>query len=136
MNTGGYDHLIDFESYRYPGMVRRKLGRVREAPFAGDAERSATVFSRSGIEIAFGKRYQSKAVEISLDRNDDYEIVYLLEEQELARQQVRRLDAEDPGLESHLLDVPAEAVRKGYDRIRIFPLGGDKRYRMGHMRLR
>ncbi len=134
MNTGSYAHLIDYESYRYPSLIRKKLAQVRGVSIGG--EESPIEFSRSGIEISLGERYQSETLQIGLDQNDDYEIVYLQENQPIARQQVRRLDTDEPGLRTHLLSVPAEAARKGYDRIRIFPLGGDKLYRMGALRLR
>jgi hypothetical protein len=71
-----------------------------------------------------------------LDGNDDYEIHYLGEGERLAWQQVRRVDGETSGLVTHVLNVPPEAVRQGYDTVRILPLGGDKRYRLGGMRLR
>jgi arabinofuranosyltransferase len=134
MNIGSYDHLIDYEAFRYPGLVRRKLSQVRGASLG--SRESPMEFTRSGIEISLGEHYLSQTIQIALDQNDDYEIVYLQEDRPIARQRVRRLDTDEPGLKTHLLNVPAEAARKGYDRIRIFPLGGDKLYRMGTLRLR
>lgn len=41
--------------------------------------------SEEGIQINLGKKYYSKRIEISLDNNDNYQIIYLSGEAEIEK---------------------------------------------------
>jgi arabinofuranosyltransferase len=135
-NKGRYDRLIDFDFYRYPHLVRTNLTQVDEPRLAGAmvSDPANTPFYDHGIEIDLGDRVHAVGVELSLDSNDVYQLVYLDGNAEIA---VTKIPAPlgPPGLAVHRLDVPPRAVLRGYDRLRIFPLQGDDTYALGHIAL-
>jgi arabinofuranosyltransferase len=135
-NTGRYDHLLDFDAYRYPHLVRIDLVRVSEPKPAGTitSDPANIPFYDHGVEIDLGDRLHAVRVELSLDSNDAYQIVYLDGGVEIAAQKIPVL-LTSPGLAVHRLDVPSGAAARGYDRLRIFALQGDDSYALGHIAL-
>lgn len=135
-NTGHYDHLVDVDAYRYPHLVHVDLGRVSEPQSPGTmaSDPANTPFYDSGVEIDLGNRIYAAQLEVSLDSNDTYRIVYLDGNVETAQQRVPAPMA-PLGLAVHRLDVPSRAAARGYDRIRILPLLGDDNYVLGHLTL-
>jgi len=129
MNLGRYKDLIDADAYKYPGMIRVGLSAAMSPKKAG-----GYVLTNSGIQIDLGRPRHEKQLEISVDANDDYEIVYLRGKTQLARSRIiGRID--EKGLAVRVLPIPPAAAAKGYDKIRIFPLWGDETYSVGHVRL-
>ncbi len=137
LNTGQYEYLIDRDRYRHPYLVRVTLDEVAAPKAAGTARRARgnTLFYDSGIEIDLGATVQSAQIEVSLDANDDYQIVYLNGDRVVGRQTVGAADWQ-PVLAVYDLDVPRRAARRGYARIRILPLRGDGTYVLGHLILK
>jgi len=77
MNTGRYDHLIDQDAYRYPG-IRRVV--ADELPRFEAAENdwkiaAGVAFTQRGIEVALGETRRERGIEIALDGNDKYRIL-------------------------------------------------------------
>lgn len=137
MNVGKYNHLIDFDFYRYPSMLHVDLSEIDKPKAEGTPadQEGNIVLSNSGIEINLGKQYHTGRIEIGLDHDDNYQIIYFHEDRELASQTIWARPIPRGGLAIHFVDVPAEAVRKGYDRVRILPLRGHGKYSIGYMRL-
>jgi arabinofuranosyltransferase len=135
-NTGQYNDLIDFDAYRYPHLVRLDLSLTNEPKAVGTraSDPNNTPFYDDGIEIDLGGRRHAGHLEVSLDSNDVYRLVYWAGDIELAAQEISAPFA-PLGLAVHHLDVPSRVVRRGYDRIRIFPVLGDDNYVLGHIRL-
>lgn len=133
-NTHQYDHLVDFDAYRYPHLVRVGLARVSEpkAPGAPASNPANIPFYDSGIEIDLGARRSAVRLEVSLDGNDIYQLVYLSGSARVAAQTIPAPSL-SPGLAVHRLDVPPGAAARGYDRIRILPMQGDDTYALGHV---
>ncbi len=122
INTRQLDGLVDRDSYRLPDLLRLNLQQVSQAPASGFS------FNDSGAEISLDQPAQAARLALELDSAADFEIVYLRGGAVVARQTLT--GAYTPGaFASYTLDVPA-AARNGFDRLRIFPLGGLKDYHL------
>src|SRR5581483_5928455 len=78
INTGAYDHLIDQQYYRdAPALVRR----YSELPHDPPPEKG-TYFGPNGIDIDLEGRRLAERIEVSLDNDDMYDIVFLRGEEE------------------------------------------------------
>ncbi|NPV84928.1 MAG: hypothetical protein HPY45_02810 [Anaerolineae bacterium] len=147
MNTGQYDHLIDRDKYQYPAMISVSIFDVSGVTPEGMAQGEArkVVFFDSGLEILLGMQIPGKEfIEIALDGNDHYRIVYLRENMELASQVIHATRKES-GLVVYRLPIPGKAQEAKFDRIRIFPLRwagftlaparGDDQFGLGYIKL-
>lgn len=136
LNTGHYDALIDQDLYRYYEMERVKLADLAIPKPQGTPSDSPGVvkFGDNGLEIALGGVSHAASVQLTLDNNDDYAIVYRLQDAEVASQTVAGLNLSE-GLTLYTLSVPPQAVSGGFDRLRVYPLRGDGFYAIGHLQL-
>ena len=134
MNKGDYDHLIDTDKYRLYYMDNARLEDVRTLKPHGMASNDPgnTHLSINGIEVRLKKVSHAHLVETTLDINDDYRLVYLLNGTQINTQVIPG-DYNKSGLEYHLISVPDDVTRKGFDSIRILPISGDNAYYMGHI---
>ncbi len=135
-NLGRYDHLIDFDAYRYPNMVYVGLDSVSEFKAAGTSpyQPGNVAFYDSGVEVDLGAPVYAAQIELSLDSNDRYQVVYLRDGVRLAAQAVPAAGS-PPGLAVYRMDAPRRAWKRGYDAIRVFPVRGDDEYALGHLLL-
>ncbi|MFH1067171.1 MAG: hypothetical protein V1746_04660, partial [bacterium] len=136
MNLGVYNHLIHFDAYRYPKMVKISLEKVSQPkPEGAPSEASDNVFFRDrGVEITLEGRSFAKGIEISLDHTDDYQVVFLRDGKDVGKIEVSGKMGRS-GLTIHRLKTPSSAWKKGFDKIRVFPVRGDNSYSMGHLLL-
>ncbi len=136
LNSGQYDRLIDFDTYRYPKLVLVQLDQFNQAETHSSAWDSAEsfIFGESGIEIELGQRSQAKRIELSLDGDNAYQVVYLDETREIAQQQLAAQSSRS-GLQATCLKTPIRASQAGFTRLRIFATHGDDRYSLGNIRL-
>jgi len=113
-NTGQYDNLIDPVAFRFPRQLRVKLAELSQPKEEGTAwnAQGTLVMADSGIAIDLGQRCQAKAIDLSLDGNDTYRIVYRLQGSDVAEQEVRPGLLKVVGLNVYRLDVPGKALRK------------------------
>jgi hypothetical protein len=86
------------------------------------------------LRLTYPERQHAKSVELSLDNNDRYRVVFYRDEHALADVNV---DArpEAPGLRVETSVVPALVAAEGFDSIGVRPLYGDGSYALGHVRL-
>jgi arabinofuranosyltransferase len=149
MNTGANDHLIDYDSFRYPTMLHVRLEDFETRRMQAESKERGYFFALSidGIEIDLGELSHAGKLESTLDGRVNYEIVYMKEGKEIASQEVWP----DRSMPNHMveitIEVPGRAVRSGYSRVRIFPITGRhldlklfeaihyKEYYLGHFRL-
>lgn len=136
LNSGQYDSLIDFDAYRYPKLVLVHLDQLDRSGTQGSAWDATGnfVFGASGIEIELNQRFQAKQIELSLDGDNAYQVVYLNETQELAQQHLAAQSSQ-PGLQMNCLRTPSQANQAGFTRLRIFATQGDDQYSLGSLRL-
>jgi hypothetical protein len=136
LNTGGYNHLIDYDAYRYPFMVKVKLSDVRERRRSGTEWNAPgnQVLTGSGIDVDLEETRHSPRIEISLDNGDSYAVIFRRTRAVVG--QVKQPAAFHPhGLAVYTVTVPRKAVALGYDHIWVLPTEGDGRYSLGHLRL-
>ena len=133
MNLGQNDYLIDYEAYRYPGMVHTPLTAVQTPKPAGTPLDSPGVllFSPRGLEIQLETAVHPTQLQLSLDNNDDYQLVYFNDGVEVGQQLVPAPYTPD-GLAVHEVTIPETAVAAGFNRVRIFPMRGDNLFGLGH----
>ncbi|HEX6275534.1 MAG TPA: hypothetical protein VFZ53_20980 [Polyangiaceae bacterium] len=82
--------------------------------------------------LTFGERVTTRSVELSVDHNDYYRVVYYRARRPLAMTTIKQSSGK--GLAVRRVDVPSRA-RGGFDALGVFPLHGDGRYALGHVRL-
>ncbi|MCK4606625.1 MAG: sulfatase-like hydrolase/transferase [candidate division Zixibacteria bacterium] len=90
---------------------------------------------RGGLNIELDREYHASLVEISVDNDDDYEILFRLGDSVVARHTLTAAPAGPAGLRVDTVNVPGDASRTGFDGILIVPYGGDEVYGIGHIRL-
>lgn len=138
MNLGAYDHLIDFEKYRFfevKKITLAALGGPKPKGLRWNAPENA-VLDGNGLMIELGSPTHADQIEISVDSDDDYLISYVRGRRDLAARTIpRRTRDKGRGLDLRLVDVPRRAVLEGYDRILVIPLEGHAGYSVGHLRL-
>lgn len=130
LNTGQYDYLIDYDRYRYPDMVFVDLSYI-----GGEAgeEKRAVAFSDDGLEIDLGMAWHAKWLELSLDYQNDYEIIFFREGRELAMVRVPADGCQEDRV--CIIDVPTGIIEGGLDRIRIFPQRGEGNFHLNSILL-
>jgi arabinofuranosyltransferase len=130
MNTGKYDHLIDFNRYRYPGMVH-----VEQASLSSNPEQPSKVpFGDSGVQITLNADTHASMVEVGLEPNNDYQAFYLQDGVRLAEQAFAAYHA-DLEFWTYVLQVPSRAAEGGYNQVWILPLSRRGETYVGHFRL-
>jgi len=137
LNLGKYDYLVDYEYYRTGYKFIVDISEINEPQSEGTPWNHPDNFliSKTGIKIILEKQRHNKRIEISLDNNDDYLIVYLSRDVPIANQTIPAHIIPSGGLAIHIIDVPKVAFEKGYDSIKVIPLRGDGMYSIGHIRL-
>jgi hypothetical protein len=84
------------------------------------------------LVLTFDERVTARSVELSVDHNDYYRVVYYLGRRALGATTIKQSSGD--GLALRRSDVPARA-RGGFDAVGVLPLHGDGRYALGHVRL-
>jgi arabinofuranosyltransferase len=136
MNLGMYDHLIDWDRYRFPDRPRvteKQLGMPRPAGTRWDAP-GVLHLTTHGIEVTFAKIQRADAVELSVDCNDYYELVFRSQNENLGEVVLPPRSSQCPGLVIHQVDVPRDIITEGYDAIHVLGTQGDGKYALGHLR--
>jgi arabinofuranosyltransferase len=134
MNTGKFANLIDFDTYRYPKMVKVALKQVDRPPnlnTSWDAPGNIP-FDESGIEIDLGDLQYSNEIGLSLDANNAYRVEYRRDGQTIAQQEIKERLSQ-PGLQMTCLKTPKPATDTGFTALRIFAIQGDKNYSLGNL---
>ena len=139
MNTGKYDHFL--HAYKIPISVG--LNEISNPTPEGqkwDSVNFGRVFDDGGIHIyidvpnSFNQKYFKKNIELNLESKNDYYIIYFNNGFTVAKQLFKGTN-ESKIMKVYTLEIPNDAVLKGYDAIRVEPLEGDGNYRLGHLQL-
>ena len=125
MHTGANDHLID--AYLNTERTYDEVSR------AGTL--SMPMLNR-GVTVALGEARNEEVLEVRLERDDIYAVelyrrgarVHRCELGEKTEEQGRRMVI-------RRVHLPLDIATPGYDEIRILPVDGSGRYRMGRLRL-
>ena len=135
LNLGQYDHLIDYERYRYPYRLELKFeeldGFVAEG--AGWNSRGMRVMNATGVLVHLSSPSHIAQLQLSLDGNDDYVIEFRRGGETLGSAVSPSL--RQVGAHTRTVDIDERAVKQGWDRIFIRPSNGDNGYSVGYLRL-
>lgn len=139
MNLGAYDDLIDFDHYRY-GAVIRTLAETSDVKPDGTPVDAPGVMQMPSapVVIRVDDRTGRRDLEVSLDSNDTYRIVFLKRYKKVAHVDVGPVPQHRraPGLASYVVNLPRRAQTSGFDTMLITTLlGDDKSYGVGHLLL-
>lgn len=137
-NVGLFDYLADWDYYRHGPRATVRLDEVSVPRPDGTLWQSpeTVVMDAHGLWVEMGQPSHANRLEISLDFNDSYRIDFYRGSELLAGETVGTGKPTRGGLFTRMLDVPAGAVGRGYDRLKITPIWGDRYYGLGHVRLR
>jgi arabinofuranosyltransferase len=134
-NTGSYDSLLS--RYTDPPVKSVTYAEINAPKAKGSAWNGpgTHLVSKGGVRIALDSIYYRRQLEISIDHNDMYLIVYYLGEKETGHQLIEQKYIEGGGLRVDTLEIPRLTYLQGYDRIDVRPFLGDDLYSVGHIRL-
>jgi arabinofuranosyltransferase len=136
INLGVYDHLVEDDAYRYPGMLRRSLAAFPAAEGGeGGAAAEPIVLPRTGAQIDLGSRTRAVAMEVRVDRDHDYRVVFLAGPSELGTVELWALPDDPDMMVTRRVLAPDGAVEGGYDALRILPCDGHGDPKLAHLRL-
>ncbi len=135
INTGGYDYLV--EAYTEKPRLEVDYADICPPQTAGIPwdEEGNYILRPSGIRINLDSVRHSDRVEISIDHNDHYLVIFGRDSSELASVKIKKRHTKTGGLRVDTLSVPNYANDVGYDNIVVIPESGDDLYSVGHVRL-
>jgi arabinofuranosyltransferase len=134
MNWGYYNHLVDKYNNRHFNVLASALSKPKSERTPWNADGNIIMGER-GIWIDFETYCQPKYIEISVDQNDVYRILYFNQDREIASQLIRKKRKLKGGLAVHRLEVPIAAKKMKFNKIRLYPEQGDGKYSIGHLTL-
>jgi arabinofuranosyltransferase len=148
MNTGQYDHLIDFLAYRYPYDQEANLSDLEHPKPDGTVwNQEGNIVFRKGARINSENKVHATFVEISLDSDDVYLVAVITEEGDYFDQLIPIETQLSPGfplerpkktsesLITYRFEVPEWLAESGYNQLRVLPLSGGRKNSLGHVRL-
>ncbi len=137
LNTGKYDRLIDRTFFRYGGSVAALNEFAIRRPDGTPADDPAVRVLTQPLAIVCGERAGASHLDIAVDSNDAYVLMFLRNGRLLSSLEVGPIPEHrrTPGLVNYAVDVPPRAA-KGFDLLLVTPQGGDKKYALGHVLLR
>ncbi|MFV2045594.1 MAG: hypothetical protein ACC700_20470, partial [Anaerolineales bacterium] len=120
-NVGSYDALI--EAY-----VDSLPARVSLDQFdAGEIGQDGVPIPVDGIRIDLGEVAHGRKVRLILDRIADYQAIFTLDGEEVARRLIQKNDLEEA---EALVGVSADEAREGYDTLLLYPVNADGKLRL------
>ncbi len=115
LNIGKYDHLIDFERYRFPDLVKYKLSHTTDSNEPLRAE-------MGGAEIDLGFVTHADTAEIVTEHPVDFRIEFLNGDNVVCSRTVLGRESDRTGPATYSIGIVRTAAAKGYEKLRIFPL--------------
>lgn len=139
-NLGHYDHLINWEYYANPSQVWvewKDLPKDTPTGSIWNAKGNIEILKQRPLKVGFGKVVKPKSIEIALDGNDVYTLYFQrYEDGKLSgTHTIEPAYPESGGIYNYKIDIPADFVNEGFDRILVEPERGDGWYSIGHLKL-
>jgi len=97
------------------------------------AQVSNVLFQGAGVRVVLPESSHAKAIEISVDGNDRYELLFVRGSQVEGQATIQ--NGRRGGLSVERLEVPESARTTGFDRVEVVPGSGDGYYSVGHLLL-
>ncbi len=93
-------------------------------------EKGTIVLNTNGLLVDFGNIPDKAVMELSLDNNDDYKLIYFKGGDSIYGQMIKA-DFKQSGLSIYKIEIKPEF--KDFDKLYIQPMGGDGMYSIGHI---
>ncbi len=134
LNSGQDDHLVDVMAYRFHDREIVELEVLQDPKPAGSPSEDGKNLQiyNGGVDVILPEILHVDQLEVSLDSNDVYEIVYVNEGHELGSQFIEGGQITE-GLAIYDIEIPAEVSATGFDNVEVYPAGGDGKYYVGHL---
>ncbi|MEE8578220.1 MAG: hypothetical protein V3T31_13285, partial [candidate division Zixibacteria bacterium] len=134
MNFGFYNHLLD--AYAFPEPIRVSYSKInvpveRNRPSDDDGN---FFINWGGIEIALDSVCYASELQLSVDNNDKYDLLFMRDGAIVGRYRINSKLAK--GLRIDNIRIPENIWRIGYDKLAIIPIKGDDFFSVGHVKLR
>ena len=131
---GRYDHFLEaYDDTPVEIIDIDEYNKIHASDSTSSTGRYFTI-PDAGIQLAFGEIKLSSQLEVELDSDDDYILVFLNTHVEVFDKIIPAAD-DTTGIIRHLVDIPAPILIEGYDGLRIYPYNGDDIFRLGRIRL-
>jgi hypothetical protein len=128
MNLGRYDRFV--ESYGLARLALAEVSTPRENGLDWNAP-GVVVLTFQGAEISLPHARAVRALELSVSRNDVYEVKLRHEGRTVARRRSAPLMSADGSLALRSIAIAADRA----DAVLVRPAGGDGRFSLGHVRI-
>ena len=124
MNTGQYNYLIDTDRYQFPNLTLTTLDRLAAPQPAGTAWNApgVLVFGDQGLDIDLQGARLTPTIQLSLDGDDNYLLIYLKDKKILATTLIPASRPAASGLALYTRSVPDAALSGGCTMVRILPV--------------
>lgn len=134
MNIGSFDSLLRAVE---PIWYTKSLSEVNQPKTPGTPWWGATIFvlPTRGIKINMEKPTYGTVIELSVDGNDFYDIIFLKDKTTVYKTDISPNDNPPSGLAICLIMIPDSVASSGFDAITISPTDGDGKYSFGHLRI-
>lgn len=134
MSVGSYDSLLRAAE---PIWYTKNISEVNQPKTLGTPWHGADIFAMPthGIKIRMEKSVYATIIEISVDGNDSYDVIFLKKNTNIYETDISPRNNPPPGLAIYSIIVPDTIASAGFDAITISPISGDKLYSFGHIRV-
>jgi len=134
MNLDRYDYLLDRAE---PVMLEANLADYSTPRPAGAPwwRHEHLMIPTRGVRINIGTVSHARQLDVSLDGDDDYRLVFLRDRQASDSLVISAAEHPQGGLAVHRCDIPTRAAETGFDAIIIIPHGAGRQYALGHILL-
>jgi len=132
LNLGSYDHWLPTTLCPPVRVDFKDMQTETPAGSSYSGEGTHRIFM-SGTRVVLGQMVKAHTMEIALDHNDSYKLVFVVSGNRIDSLTLEPTDSPGAGMAVHEIDIPSSAVR-GFDELWIYPTGGDKLYSVGHLK--
>jgi arabinofuranosyltransferase len=136
LNLGRYNHLIDFDRYRYPETVDVKRTLAWDEVSHEQVAYGTGVGKKTQLQLDEATRItlpevSHQGVRLGLDQ-DDVDNVYLLNGTSVVAVASTRADAENRGIRAFTVELPPEHIETGFDSIVIGPVASETEHYLAY----
>jgi len=134
MNFGFYNRYI--KAYLMHPLYYVTYNEVRKPILPGTPynHNACRLIAQGGIKISFDSRRYYPVLEISVDSNDRYRMIFFDSTNEVGAVEIPPTFQKIGGMAVDTVQVPPAAVENGYDHVVVVPVKGDEAYSFGHLR--
>jgi arabinofuranosyltransferase len=129
MNLGRYEHYIS--SYGLVRVMAQRLAEIKPDGTPWTLESNLPMTLR-GVEVAVGRVVSPASLELSVSRNDRYDITLTKDGTVVYETVLHQAMSGDSSLVTHTIPLPADL---SFDAVLVRPSNGDARYAIGHLRV-